>query len=74
MYSRGDKWVHASVIAWVEFKLAYYDIAVPYFKQITDSGILVRVFANSPEDLGLIPSRLNKWYLILPCLTFSMKR
>ena len=39
-------------------------------------GLVGRVFANDPEDLGSIPIRvipktLKKWNLIPPCLTLS---
>ena len=38
-------------------------------------GLVGRVFANGPGDLGSIPGcvfqRLKKWYLIPPCLTLS---
>ena len=43
-------------------------------------GIMVRVFANGPEDLVSIPGRviptqrLKKWFLRLPCLTLSIVR
>ena len=39
---------------------------------------MVKVFANSPGDLGSIPGRFipktRKWYLMPPCLTFSIIR
>ena len=39
-------------------------------------GMIVRVFANGPSDLGSIPVRVipktQKWYLIPPCLTLSI--
>ena len=36
-------------------------------------GLVSRVFANGPGDLGSIPGqvRLLKWYLMPPCLTLS---
>ena len=36
-------------------------------------GLVGRVFASGPGDLGSIPGRviLLKWYLIPPCLTIS---
>ena len=38
-----------------------------------DIGIMVRVFANGPGELGSIPGRdipkTQKWYLMPPCLT-----
>ena len=41
-------------------------------------GIMVKVFANSPRDLGSILGRVipktQKWYLMLPCLTLSIMR
>ena len=42
-------------------------------------GIIVRVFANGPGDLGsilgrVIPKTQKKWYLIPPCLTLSIIR
>ena len=41
-------------------------------------GLMVRVFANGPGDLGSIPSRVipntQKWYLIPSCLTICIKR
>ena len=41
-------------------------------------GIMIRVFANGPGDLGSIPGRVmpktQKWYLMPPCLTLSMIR
>ena len=37
-------------------------------------GLLGRVFANGPGDLGSIPGRLKKWYLISPCLTLGIIR
>ena len=41
-------------------------------------GIMVRVFANSPGDRGSISYRVmpktQKWYLIPPCLTRSIRR
>ena len=42
----------------------------------SDIGIMIRVFANGPGDLGSIPGRVipttQKWHLIPPCLTFSI--
>ena len=35
---------------------------------------MVRVFANGPDDLGSIPGRLKKWYLMPPCLTLTIIR
>ena len=41
-------------------------------------GIMVRVFANGPRDLGLIPGRVipktQKWYLMPPYLTLNIIR
>ena len=41
-------------------------------------GIMNRVFANGPVDLGSIPGQVipktQKWYLMLPCLTLSIIR
>ena len=41
-------------------------------------GMMVRVFANGPVDLGSIPGRVTptfqKWYLMPPCLTLSITR
>ena len=42
-------------------------------KGLLDFGIIVRAFANGPEDLGSI-QRFKKWYLIPPCLTLSIIR
>ena len=45
---------------------------------LPDIGIMVRVFANGPGDLGSILGRVipktQKWYLIPPCLTLSIIR
>ena len=42
------------------------------------SGIMVREFANGPQDWSLIPSRViwktQKCYLMPPCLTYSIIR
>ena len=40
---------------------------------IPDIGLVVRVFANGPGDLGSIP-RLKKWYLMPPYLALSIIR
>ena len=41
-------------------------------------GIMVRVFANGPGNLGSIPvgviPKTQKWYLMSPCLTLSILR
>ena len=41
-------------------------------------GLVGRVFANGPGDLGSIPGRVTpktlKWHLISPCLTLSIIR
>ena len=39
--------------------------------------MMVRVFTNSPGDLGSIPGRVipktkKKWYLMPPCLTLNI--
>ena len=48
------------------------------FVYTPDIGIMVRVFANDPGDLGSIPGRVipktKKWYLMLPYLTLSIIR
>ena len=40
--------------------------------------MMVRVFANGPGDLGLIPgwviTKTQKWYLMPPCLTLCIIR
>ena len=46
---------------------------------IPDIGIMVRVFANGPGDLGSISRSSHtkdskKWYLMPPCLTLSIIR
>ena len=44
----------------------------------SDIGMMIRVFANNPEDLGSIPSqaipKTQKWYLMPLCLTLSIIR
>ena len=41
-------------------------------------GMMVRVFANGPGDLGSIPGRVTpktqKWFLMPPCLILSIIR
>ena len=44
-----------------------------------DVGIMVRVFANGPGNLGstagrAIPKTKKKWHLMLACLTLSIIR
>ena len=54
------------------------EIGFHYFIVNRAIGIMNKVFANGPGDLGSIPSRVilktQKWYLILPCLILSIIR
>ena len=53
-------------------------IYIYIYIHIPDIGLVVRVFANGPGDLGSIPSwvipKTQKWYLMPPCLTLSIIR
>ena len=46
--------------------------------QVPDIGLAVRVFSNGPGDQRSIPGRVipktQKWYLMPPCLTLSIRR
>ena len=59
-------WCHETENYWYE---EYYLESTP------DIGMMVRVFANGPGDLGPIPGwvipKTQKWYLMPPCLTLS---
>ena len=41
---------------------------------LPDTGMMVRVPANAPGDLGSIHQRLKRWYLMPACLTLSFIR
>ena len=67
----------AGVVSFIYLFFSHSPIEYEFF--LTDLGIMVRVFANSPGDLGSIPGRVipkdsKNGYLTLPCLTLSIIR
>ena len=68
------------LLAFNQIQLDWYCTVVWRFEATfkPNVGIIVRVYANGPGDLGSISGRVipktQKWYLILPCLTLSIIR
>ena len=47
------------------------DVLVTVYSQY---GLMSRIFANSLQDPGRVISKTQKWYLMPPCLRFSIIR